>query len=111
MIEASLSLGKGSSATVLMRDEYAPWLALGRVKGLGCAGFKKLAARFADPTQVFSASSSELEQVEGLHRDVIDALLNFSDWVDVDNEIRDRKSVVEGKSVVIGGRSCRQQER
>ena len=88
MIEASLSLGKGSSATVLMRDEYAPWLALGRVKGLGCAGFKKLAARFADPTQVFSASSSELEQVEGLHRDVIDALLNFSDWVDVDNEIR-----------------------
>src|SRR5918992_550897 len=88
MIEASLSPGKVSSVTVPMHDAFAPWLALARVKGLGCAGFKKLAARFADPTQIFSASSSELQQVEGLHRDVIDALLNFSDWVDVDNEIR-----------------------
>jgi DNA processing protein len=88
MVEASLSLARGSSLTAAMRDEYAPWLALGRVKGLGCVGFKKLTTRFADPTKVFSASSSELEQVEGLHREVIDGLLNFSDWVGVDNEIR-----------------------
>ena len=71
-----------------MHDECAPWLALGRVKGLGCVGFKKLAARFADPTKIFSASSAELAQVEGLHRDVIDGLLNFSDWVEIDKEIR-----------------------
>src|SRR5687767_2365602 len=88
MVEASLSLAKGSSVTAPMRDDCAPWLALGRVKGLGCVGFKKLAARFADPTKVFSVSAAELEQVEGLHRDVIDRLLNFSDWVEIDNEIR-----------------------
>jgi DNA processing protein len=88
MVEASVFLAKGSSVTVPMRDDYAPWLALGRVKGLGCVGFKKLAARFADPTKIFSASSAELEQVEGLHRDVIDRLVNFSDWVEIDNEIR-----------------------
>jgi DNA processing protein len=88
MVEATLSVAKGSSLTAPMRDEYAPWLALGRVKGLGCVGFKKLTARFADPMQIFSASFSELEQVEGLHRDVIDGLLGFSDWVDIENEIR-----------------------
>jgi DNA processing protein len=88
MVEAPLARVKEPSMTVSMRDECAPWLALGRVKGLGCVGFKKLAARFVDPTKVFSASAAELEQVEGLHRDVIDGLLNFSDWVGIDNEIR-----------------------
>jgi DNA processing protein len=88
MVEATLSLAKGSSVTAPTRDDYAPWLALGRVKGLGCAGFKKLAARFTDPTKIFSASAAELAQVEGLHRDVIDGLLNFSAWVEVEQEIR-----------------------
>jgi DNA processing protein len=88
MVEATLSLTKGSSVAMPLRDEYAPWLALGRVKGLGCVGFKKLTARFADPAKIFSASFSELEQVEGLHRDAIEGLLNFSDWVEIDNEIR-----------------------
>ena len=71
-----------------MRDEYAPWLALGRVKGLGGVGFKTLAASFADPTEAFFASQAELEQVEGLHRDVIEGLVNFSGWLEVDNELR-----------------------
>jgi DNA processing protein len=88
MVQASVSLVKGSSLIAPMHDECAPWLALGRVKGLGCVGFKKLAAHFADPTKIFSASSAELAQVEGLHRDVIDGLLNFSDWVEIDNEVR-----------------------
>ncbi len=70
------------------RDPYAPWLALSRVKGLGGVGFKRLAGRFSDPTQAFFASRAELEQVEGLHRDVIDALANFSAWLEVDDELR-----------------------
>ena len=69
-------------------DGYAPWLALGRVNGLGGVGFKKLAAHFADPTRALFASATELEQVEGLHRDVIDGLANFSDWVAVEDELR-----------------------
>ena len=71
-----------------VRDPYAPWLALARVKGLGAVGFKKLAASFADPTDAFSASSAELEQVEGLHREAIDGLVNFSGWVEIDDELQ-----------------------
>lgn len=71
-----------------MRDTVAPWLALGRVKGLGGVGFKRLAARFADPTQALFASRAELEQVEGLHREVIDRLAHFSDWSPIEDELR-----------------------
>ncbi|MGH7797476.1 MAG: DNA-processing protein DprA [Candidatus Binatia bacterium] len=88
MVEPSLSFTKGNSAGVPTRDPYAPWLALSRVKGLGGVGFKRLAGRFSDPTQAFFASRAELEQVEGLHRDVIDALANFSAWLEVDDELR-----------------------
>jgi DNA processing protein len=88
MVEASLTLAKGSSLVNIVRDRYAPWLALGRVKGLGGVSFKKLTAHFADPTRAFFASPTELEQVEGLHRDVADGLANFADWVAVDDELR-----------------------
>jgi DNA processing protein len=87
MVEPSLSFREGAAATVRVRDKYAPWLALGRVKGLGGVGFKKLAASFADPTKAFYASAAELEQVEGLHRDVIDGITNFSGWVEIDDEL------------------------
>jgi DNA processing protein len=70
-----------------MRDEYAPWLALCRIKGLGCLSFKKLAARFPDPAKIFAASRSELEQVEDLRADAIDGIVNFHDWAEVDGEI------------------------
>ncbi len=35
---------------------YREWLALARVKGLGCASFKKVADHFPDPRRDFSAS-------------------------------------------------------
>jgi DNA processing protein len=88
VIQASLSFAEGYSLTTLLRHEYAPWLALTRVKGLGAVSFKKLAARFADPAKIFSASPAELEQVEGLHSDAIDGLVNFSNWAEVEDEIR-----------------------
>ena len=68
-------------------NKYAPWLALCRVKGLGCVSFKKLVARFADPTKAFAASRTELEQVEDLRADAIDGILNFAQWAAVDDEI------------------------
>lgn len=89
MVESSSTFAKKSSSAARLRDdEDAAWVALGRVKGLGGIGFKKLATFFADPTQCFSASPAELERVEGLHRDVIDRLVNFSAWVEVDEELR-----------------------
>jgi len=87
MIQASLSFEKGLRLSVSSRHVNAPWLALARVKGLGAVSFKKLAARFVDPTAAFSAALAELEQVEGLHRDAIDGIVAFSDWAEIDEEI------------------------
>ena len=87
MIQASLSFEKGLPLSVSSRHVNAPWLALARVKGLGAVSFKKLATRFVDPTAAFSAALTELEQVEGLHRDTIDGIVAFSDWAEVDEEI------------------------
>ncbi|HEX5019975.1 MAG TPA: DNA-processing protein DprA [Candidatus Binatia bacterium] len=88
MVEPSVSLAKGYLPAVTARDPYAYWLALGRVKGLGGIGFKKLAARFNDPTEAFLATTAELEQIEGLHRDVIDGLLKFSGWGEIEEDLR-----------------------
>jgi len=68
--------------------ERARWIALSRVKGLGGVSFKKLAARFADPTEAFGASARDLEQIQGLDKDVVNGLLNFSQWQEIDEEIR-----------------------
>ena len=69
------------------QEEMARWLALGRVKGLGLVSFKKLATRFADPTQAFSATPAELGEIDGLHRDAIEGLTGFSEWAEIESEI------------------------
>lgn len=68
--------------------DHTPWVALSRVKGLGCVGFKKLAAHFADPTAALSARPAELNNVPGLDKDVIEGLLGFSEWAEAEAEIR-----------------------
>jgi DNA processing protein len=88
MIEASLAdLTEGYSPSLPSQNDYAPWLALRRVKGLGCVSFKKLAAQFADPRKIFAASRSALEQVEDLRADAIDGIVDFHEWAEVDDEI------------------------
>ena len=71
-----------------MQDDHAPWLALARVKGLGCVGCKKLATRFGDPTKAFAVAPSELAAIEGLQREAIDGLVGFSQWAEVDHELK-----------------------
>ena len=89
MVEAGLAFIKeGYSRSGPMHDECAAWLALCRIKGLGCLSFKKLAARFAEPRSIFSASRIELEQVEDLRADAIDGIVNFRGWDEIDDEIR-----------------------
>jgi len=85
MIQASLPLEKGAPVS---DQDYAPWLALGRIKGVGGVNFKKITTRFADPTAIFRASPAELAEIEGLHRDLIDNIANFADWAEVDDEIK-----------------------
>ena len=70
------------------RHEYAPWLALTRVKGLGAVGCKKLLTQFADPAKIFSASRAELKNIDGMTSDSIDGLMSFSDWAGVEEELR-----------------------
>lgn len=68
--------------------DHTPWVALSRVKGLGCVGFKKLAAHFADPTAALSARPAELKNVPGLDKDAIEGLLGFSEWAEAEAEMR-----------------------
>lgn len=76
------------SSPSLDEKECVPWLALARVKGLGCAGFKRVAEHFNDPRGAFSASEKELSQVLGLDREAIQGLLTFSEWDEIRKEIR-----------------------
>jgi DNA processing protein len=79
---------QGPPLTAELDTDFARWIAFGRVKGLGCVTFKKLAAHFASPTEAFSASAAELERIEGLDSDVIASLAAFSDWSEVKEEVR-----------------------
>jgi DNA processing protein len=87
MIQAVLSFGDECALTTPARHKNAPWLALARIKGLGPVGIRKLTARFADASQIFSASRAELERVEGLQSEVIDGLVNFTAWAGVEEEL------------------------
>ena len=87
MIQPSLSFAEEVSSTVMSGD-YAPWLALARVKGLGCVSFKKLAAHFGDPTLALSVARSELAAIDGLQRDAIDGIVGFSQWAEVDIDLK-----------------------
>jgi DNA processing protein len=77
-----------SGLSANFQSEFARWIALSRVKGLGCVSFKKLASHFANPADAFSASPAELERIEGLDNEVIGNLTSFSGWNDVNEEIR-----------------------
>jgi len=69
-------------------SQLALWLALTRIKGLGCISFKKLASHFADPTQSLSATAAELSAIEGIDRKAVDGLLAFTQWDEVEQEVQ-----------------------
>ena len=69
-------------------SELALWLALTRIKGLGCISFKKLASHFADPTQSLSATAAELSAIEGIDRKAVDGLLAFTQWDEAEQEVQ-----------------------
>ena len=52
-------------------ESRVDWLALHLVPGLGNVAFKKLLDRFGDPSEVFRAKSTDLAQVEGLRKQVV----------------------------------------
>src|SRR5712692_7039580 len=98
MIEPLRETSEEFALPELEENQYAPWLALARVKGLGCAGFKKVADHFGDPRKVFSASRKELAQVDGLDKRAIQGLLTFSEWEEVGKELE--RAVEAGVGIV-----------
>jgi DNA processing protein len=87
-MDASLSFTRTVVSAAPVQDAQARWLALSRVKGLGCVSFKKLAAYFVDPTEALFASAAELAAVPELDHSVIGGLLNFSEWGAVAEELQ-----------------------
>ena len=88
LMDASLSFTKTVASAAPVQNAQARWIALSRVKGLGCVNFKKLAAHFTDATKAFSASAAELAAVPELDHSVVEGLLNFSEWEAVADEVR-----------------------
>ncbi len=96
VIDTTLPFAKGHVLAPIAEMDLARWIALSRVEGLGCVGFKKLAEHFSDPTAAFSAPASALAEIHGLDKNVIDGLRNFSAWDEVEAEIiRAEKAAVK----------------
>src|SRR3989338_2856688 len=102
MIEARLIPDGGYSLSTRDKETWLGWLAFARVKGLGCASFKRLAEHFGDPTRAFSASPGELAEVPGLDREAAQGLASFSDWAEVRNELK-RAVAAGGRTVAVLG--------
>jgi DNA processing protein len=96
VIDAALSFGREYVLPKVVETEFARWVALSRVQGLGCVSFKKLAGHFGDPTEALSASTAALAEIPGLDQSVIDGLRNFSAWDEAEKEIiRAEKAAVK----------------
>ncbi len=103
MIEARLIPDGEYSLSTRDKETGLGWLALARVKGLGCASFKRLAEHFGDPTKAFSASPAELAEVPGLDRDAVQGLASFSDWAEARKELK--RALATGARLVPFGAS------
>ena len=68
------------------RRELA-WLAFGRIPGLGCIGFRRLAEFFADPTDAFFGGRGSLGSVPGLGRAAADGVRAFAAWDELADEL------------------------
>ena len=88
MVDPFITIPPNDASAAPASQSCAPWIALGRIKGLGGVTFKKIAAHFGDAAKVFSATRAELENVEGLDRDVVDRLLGFTEWHQIDEDLR-----------------------
>jgi DNA processing protein len=86
-MEIDCTMRSFGSRNGLTETALARWIALSRVAGLGCVGFKKLAEHFADPTEALSAPATALNKIQGLDQHAIAGLRNFAAWDEVEREI------------------------
>jgi DNA processing protein len=62
------------------------WVILNMINGVGALRAKKLLERFGSFEGIFSASSGELEKVEGIGRELAGRIRNWRETVDVEKE-------------------------
>lgn len=72
---------------ILNIEEKKYWVALSRIKGVGCQAAKKLIERFSTAENIFLATESELKEIKGLREDSLKQILNFKDWSLVKREL------------------------
>jgi DNA processing protein len=77
-----------AAASAAPYKEYARWIALSEVRGLGGVAFKRLSAHFADPTDALTAPASELARVPGLGKEAIEGLLCVREWPQAEDRAR-----------------------
>lgn len=70
-----------------IQHEWAPWLALKMVRGIGNVSYRELLARFGSPQAVFAASFTDLTDA-GLKPGVARAIITFQRWNEVEQELR-----------------------
>lgn len=71
-----------------MNDEILKyWIALKSIKGIGHVSFPALVDRFGSPAAVFGASVSDLQQTEGISRQIAEAIVHFRGWDNVKAEL------------------------
>ena len=63
------------------------WIALNMIAHVGPVRVRKLLERFGEPQHVLQANRSELERVDNLPRNTIEALLNWENELDLTNEL------------------------
>jgi len=71
-----------------MNDEILKyWIALKSIKGIGYVSFPALVDRFGSPAAVFGASVSDLQQTDGISRQIAEAIVHFRGWDNVKAEL------------------------
>lgn len=68
-------------------EERLWWLALSLVPGVGRISFKRLIDEFGSPEEVFNASLSDLELVQGIRKEAASAIKSFDRDRELDREL------------------------
>ncbi len=69
-----------------IQHEWASWLALKMVRGIGNVSYRELLARFSSPESVFAASFTDL--TAGLRSEVARGITSFQQWNEVEQELQ-----------------------
>lgn len=71
-----------------MKNSIRYWLALGGIKGVGCALMRRLLEHFNTPEAVFAAPLRELLRLKGIREQTARDIADFDAWEKIDGDIK-----------------------